>query len=109
MNARRTALSVILTVLAASSTLANGAEKSGRHPPRRLTGPDPPAFKIDKIYRVQGTQGVCMATADKIYVEGRSPSAMIARPTIIGRCFESTCFSHSLCPSSPRKAAGTWG
>ena len=48
MNARRTALSVILTVLAASSTLANGAEKAGRHPPRRLTGPDPSEFKIDK-------------------------------------------------------------
>jgi predicted dehydrogenase len=27
----------------------------------------------DLIYRVQGTQGICMATADKIYVEGRSP------------------------------------
>ena len=27
----------------------------------------------DLIYRVQGTQGICMATADKIYIEGRSP------------------------------------
>ncbi len=27
----------------------------------------------DLIYRVQGTQGICMATADKIYLEGRSP------------------------------------
>lgn len=27
----------------------------------------------DLIYRVQGTRGICMATADKIYIEGRSP------------------------------------
>lgn len=27
----------------------------------------------DLIYRVQGTRGICMATADKIYLEGRSP------------------------------------
>ena len=27
----------------------------------------------DLIYRVQGTGGICMATADKIYLEGRSP------------------------------------
>jgi len=27
----------------------------------------------DLIYRVQGTKGICMATTDKIYVEGRSP------------------------------------
>ena len=27
----------------------------------------------DLIYRVQGTGGICMATADKIYIEGRSP------------------------------------
>ena len=27
----------------------------------------------DLIYRVQGTAGICMATADKIYIEGRSP------------------------------------
>ena len=26
----------------------------------------------DLIYRVQGTKGICMATADKIYIEGRS-------------------------------------
>jgi hypothetical protein len=29
----------------------------------------------DLIYRVQGTRGICMATADKIYIEGRSPKA----------------------------------
>lgn len=29
----------------------------------------------DLIYRVQGTRGICMATTDKIYIEGRSPSA----------------------------------
>ena len=29
----------------------------------------------DLIYRVQGTKGICMATADKIYLEGRSPKA----------------------------------
>jgi len=29
----------------------------------------------DLIYRVQGTQGICMATADKIYIEGRSPKS----------------------------------
>ena len=27
----------------------------------------------DLIYRVQGTGGICMASADKIYIEGRSP------------------------------------
>ncbi len=27
----------------------------------------------DLIYRVQGTRGICMATTDKIYIEGRSP------------------------------------
>jgi len=27
----------------------------------------------DLIYRVQGTRGICMATSDKIYIEGRSP------------------------------------
>ncbi|MFO7906279.1 MAG: Gfo/Idh/MocA family oxidoreductase [Pirellulaceae bacterium] len=27
----------------------------------------------DLIYRVQGTGGICMATTDKIYIEGRSP------------------------------------
>jgi predicted dehydrogenase len=27
----------------------------------------------DLIYRVQGTRGICMASADKIYIEGRSP------------------------------------
>lgn len=27
----------------------------------------------DLIYRVQGTGGICMATTDKIYLEGRSP------------------------------------
>lgn len=27
----------------------------------------------DLIYRVQGTKGICMATTDKIYIEGRSP------------------------------------
>lgn len=30
----------------------------------------------DLIYRVQGTRGICMATADKIYIEGRSPKAV---------------------------------
>ncbi len=29
----------------------------------------------DLIYRVQGTRGICMATWDKIYIEGRSPKA----------------------------------
>jgi predicted dehydrogenase len=29
----------------------------------------------DLIYRVQGTRGICMATTDKIYIEGRSPKA----------------------------------
>lgn len=29
----------------------------------------------DLIYRVQGTRGICMATTDKIYIEGRSPRA----------------------------------
>ncbi len=29
----------------------------------------------DLIYRVQGTRGICMATSDKIYIEGRSPKA----------------------------------
>ncbi len=28
----------------------------------------------DLIYRVQGTGGICMASADKIYIEGRSPN-----------------------------------
>jgi predicted dehydrogenase len=28
----------------------------------------------DLIYRVQGTRGICMATSDKIYIEGRSPT-----------------------------------
>ncbi len=27
----------------------------------------------DLIYRVQGTEGICMASANKIYIEGRSP------------------------------------
>lgn len=27
----------------------------------------------DLIFRVQGAQGICMATTDKIYIEGRSP------------------------------------
>jgi predicted dehydrogenase len=27
----------------------------------------------DLIYRVQGTRGICMASSDKIYIEGRSP------------------------------------
>lgn len=27
----------------------------------------------DLIYRVQGTEGICMATSDKIFIEGRSP------------------------------------
>lgn len=29
----------------------------------------------DLIYRVQGTRGICMASWDKIYIEGRSPKA----------------------------------
>jgi len=28
----------------------------------------------DLIYRVQGTRGICMASSDKIYIEGRSPA-----------------------------------
>ena len=49
MNATRTVLSMILTILAASGTLADGAEETRRQPPRRLTGPDPSEFKIDKL------------------------------------------------------------
>ena len=30
----------------------------------------------DLIYRVQGTGGICMATTDKIYIEGRSPQLL---------------------------------
>jgi predicted dehydrogenase len=34
----------------------------------------------DLIYRVQGTRGICMATTDKIYIEGRSANAETWEP-----------------------------
>lgn len=49
MNASPTTLLMIPTILAASSTSADGAKEAGRQRPRRLTGPDPSEFKIDRL------------------------------------------------------------
>ena len=59
----------------------------------------------DLIYRVQGTRGICMASADKIYIEGRSPKPDTWEP--MEAYYKE--FEHPLGKASGEKARGLGG